>query len=185
MRSTQPWRWVLLVGVLGACGGDALPGPEPLTREAAVAPCELLCERSATCWPENPSPTCVDDCVDEFTDPVFPLRADAVQAFAECAVDLACGESDDGCITTCVPTDAQLAYEPRCRAAITGCAAELDENLWADLVCDVTPAAVSDFGALCMAAAPLIEQLDACFDLACEPARDCVVAILGSDALGD
>ena len=92
-----------------ACGGDDA-GPEPLDTATRDGLCQADCERLVACQPDRTQAECMASCQAELG---TWLRTDVAVDVFTCRSQLACGASDDACVT-CSPTDAHRRYEAAC-----------------------------------------------------------------------
>lgn len=166
---------------LAACGGD--PGSGLVSASDAEDGCRRDCEHRLECTPD-PQETvesCTDDCV---SDVVGWVRADAFEDIIDCSTGLACGVSDDDCLSECDPTDAHEEYEARCRAVFASC---LDSEELESL-CETTPMPgvdADDIGYFCLITPSIVDELTACLPEAavCETALECLQAVLTANGI--
>ena len=167
--------FVFAFATLAACGGD--PGSGPLSAGDAEDGCRRDCQHRLDCTPDPQTTVeaCTSDCV---ADVAGWVRADAFEAVIDCTTDLACGVSDDTCLTECAPTDAHDAYEARCRAVFAACLepAELDG------ICETTPMPSADdgVGVFCLITPSIVDELTACLPegAVCGTAIECLQTVL-------
>jgi len=93
--------------VLQACGGSssdandsgATGGPNVAAAQADVAAlCNVTCENESSCDSPDPADApCLPECLGESPDPTL-LRRDVLRGLLDCHSQLACDQSDDGCL---------------------------------------------------------------------------------------
>ena len=160
--------------LLAACGGDSGgPGTGPVDPADAADGCRRNCEHRIACGSMQVLEECTQSCVDD----TGSFRADAFEAIIDCTTALACGVSDDSCLTECVPTAAHERYEAQCRATFTPCGTAEE----VDRLCETTPAPASgDAGILCVIIPAIMDELTACMapGTACGAALDCIDGVV-------
>lgn len=159
-----------LVGVFVAmvgCGGDG-GGTGPISSADATAGCRATCEREKTCDPASTQTVeaCTADCVADVGG--GGVRADAFEAVSTCIADQACTASESTCLGECSPTSAHERFEATCRAKLAECGAT-GANV--DSACETTPSGENGF--LCLFTPQVMNELAACFDLACTGIEAC------------
>jgi len=159
-----------LVGVFVAmvgCGGDG-GGTGPISSADATAGCKATCERYKTCDPASTQTVdaCTADCVADVGG--GGVRADAFEAISTCIADQACTATESACLGECSPTAAHESFEATCRAMLPewgGTGANVDS------ACETTPSGENGF--LCLFTPQVMNELAACFDLACTGIEAC------------
>lgn len=158
---------MVVFATMVGCGGDS-GGTGPISAADARAGCEAGCERDNMCDPTSTETVadCTASCVADIGG--GGVRTDAFDAISACIADLACTASDDVCINECSPTSAHESYETKCRAKATECGAPSAD---VDGLCETTPDAENGF--LCLFTPAVMNELAACFDLACTGIDGC------------
>lgn len=158
-----------------ACGSDS-PGSGPISAADAEDACTLGCQHDEECGNLDVDET-VDQCITECVDTATGLvRGDAFTALAECTAALECTASDDACNDTVNPLAVHEEWEARCREVMPAC---IPDAAQLDAYCETDPNAAGDNnGFLSLFAAPLIEDLTACFDeTGCDAISACQQAV--------
>ena len=178
-------RSICLLATFGlaaaACGGA---DTGPVTMDEAQDVCQRTCDHDHACDPTSDVTTCVDECVADITGWV---RADVIEAAADCEVALACDASDDSCFEdACEPTSAHDAYETRCRERFAECGVSGTDL---DSICEVTPGGSSgtsggDVGFFCVVAPSIMDDFTACFDEAdCNAIQTCFQQVASANGI--
>lgn len=166
-----------------ACGGGGL-GSGPVSEADAEEYCNMGCTHDEECGNLEVGET-VESCTTECVDAVSGVyRGDALQSIAECVSGLECTANDDMCFEQIDPLGVHEDWEARCREVMpTLCQLPATE---VDGYCEVTPDASSDnSGFISVLAAPIVEDLTACFDEAtCEALQTCQQAVFEQYGIG-
>jgi len=160
-----------------ACGGDDA-GLEPFDTATRDGLCQADCERLVACQPDRTQAECMASCQAELG---TWLRTDVAVDVFTCRSQLACGASDDACVT-CSPTDAHRRYEAACRANLAAC----DVNLEAMCEVDLNTVVSGDAGLICIVTPTVVDELTACIPAGvdCTTATTCIEAALDRAGVG-
>jgi len=168
------------VGLLVACASndpDAkvidAPAPDASNVDALAgwqASCRRYCEHRVACGNTQDLDQCITTCVRDFDAPW--LRVDAGEAVLACQAALPCGESNNQCMTACLPTATHDVFETQCRLALTTCG----DAAWLDRACETTGTADYPVGMLCAVNPSIIDEMIACVPtgVTCPTAEACL-----------
>lgn len=155
-----------------ACGSDGA-GPGPLDATTRDEICQADCERKLGC--EAPPTQTLAECVASCQGDLGAwVRTDVALDVFDCRAQLACGASDDACVT-CSPTDAHQRFETACRANLATC----DVNIDSFCAVSITPTTQGDAGLVCIITPSVVDELTACIPTGvdCATATTCLQGV--------
>lgn len=169
-RSICSFAAATLFTLLAACGGDDA-GPEPLDTATRDRLCQADCDRLVACEPDRVLAECIASCQGDLAGWV---RTDVALDVFDCRAALACGASDDACVT-CSPTDAHQRFETACRANLATC----DVNPDSFCAVTITAATQGDAGLVCIITPDVVDELTACIPdgVTCAAATTCLQGV--------
>jgi hypothetical protein len=154
-------RWCALVIVFAACGGGSSPG-EPLSPDEQTSACSRYCDYRVGCGDDGAA------CQNWCSGLVGLIRGDAATSLLDCYTAQACDTSgENACLASTIdataPTDAY-------RTALDDCTATEQRCVTSYACSETYYVLLSD---------DTLDQLAACFAMACSDVEPCAAAVLG------